>query len=146
MTAMFRNESSDFEATQQRLREFVASLNRQPRILVVEDDEDNRKLLTIQLAYFTEDVTECGDGEEAVAMLLSGQYDLAMIDLSLPKLSGVQVIKRTRDACPNTKFVVVTGRDREFLDEFLNEPGIAIILTKPVTQNDLAQLFGEIRI
>lgn len=146
MTAMFRNESSDFEATQQRLREFVASLNRQPRILVVEDDEDNRKLLTIQLAHFTEDVTECGDGEEAVAMLLAGQYDLAMIDLSLPKLSGVQVIKRTRDDCPNTKFVVVTGRDREFLDEFLNEPGIAIILTKPVTQNDLAQLFGEIRI
>lgn len=137
---------SEYEKARDEIRAFVNSINRIPRILIVDDDESDAYFLQQKLKVFSTEIERCSDGEEAVRAILFSKFDLVMLDLALPKLSGVQVMKQTRDKCPDTKFVVITGKGLEFIDEALNEPGITIVLTKPVTQNDLVQLFGEIRI
>ncbi len=67
------------------------------RILVVDDVEDNRDLLTRRLrreGYI--DIALAADGEEALAMIGAGNFDLVLLDVMMPKCDGYQVLERLR--------------------------------------------------
>lgn len=83
------------------------------RVLVVEDHNVVRQGL-VALLNLVEDIQvvgEAADGEEAVAQFRSHHPDVTLIDLRLPKLSGVEVIQRVRSETPQARFVVLTTYD-----------------------------------
>ena len=75
-------------------------------ILVVEDNERNRKLVRTVLEYRGHEVVECEDGEAAVALAREHRPALILMDLQLPKLDGIGALQRLR-ADPGTASIPV---------------------------------------
>ncbi len=80
------------------------------KVLIVEDDKDLRRQLKTALESRGYTVEESADGEDAAFMGLEYPYDLAVVDLGLPKLSGVDVIRRWRDAQKTFPVLILTAR------------------------------------
>ena len=81
------------------------------RALVVDDHTDIRELLRIQLDE-QPDVTVVGvasDGVEAIAMAEELQPDVLLLDLGMPRLSGLEALPRLREVSPLTKIVAISG-------------------------------------
>jgi two-component system response regulator PhoP len=80
------------------------------KVLIVEDDKDLRRQLKTALESRGYTVEESADGEDAAFMGIEYPYDLAVVDLGLPKLSGVDVIRRWRDAQISFPVLILTAR------------------------------------
>ncbi len=77
-----------------------------PKILVVEDNEMNRDMLTRRLQRKGYEVSVCLDGNEAVAMARSDAPDLILMDMSLPVLDGWEATRQIK-ADPGTKSIPI---------------------------------------
>ncbi|HMK49594.1 MAG TPA: response regulator [Thermodesulfovibrionales bacterium] len=67
------------------------------KIMIVEDNEDNRELAVKVLRNKGFDTVEAIDGEQAIEKAVSERPDLILLDISLPKLDGYEVVKRLKD-------------------------------------------------
>ena len=72
------------------------------RILLVEDNEMNRDMLSRRLVKRGFDVTFALDGREGVDKALSGGFDLILMDISLPEMDGWQLLRMIRSRCVST--------------------------------------------
>jgi len=106
---------------------------RPPRILVADDDWLNRDLLQAYLSTSGCEVVTAADGETALKLALSVPPDLALVDIQMPRMDGLELCRRLK-ANPTTRFVpvvMVTALDSE--DEKINsfEAGADDFVTKP---------------
>lgn len=67
-----------------------------PRILLVEDNEMNRDMLSRRLSRKGYEVSIAIDGQQGLAMALRGGFDLVLMDMSLPEMDGWEVTRRLR--------------------------------------------------
>ena len=67
------------------------------RLIVIEDDQALQSLLKDQLQQAGFEVYCCSDGQEGLYQAAEFSYDLAIIDIGLPKLSGMEVVKQLRE-------------------------------------------------
>lgn len=79
-----------------------------PVILVVEDNERNRKLVRTILEFRGYTVVECDDGEPALALAKAHHPVLVLMDIQLPKVSGIEALARLR-ADPETQAIPVVA-------------------------------------
>lgn len=82
------------------------------RLLVIEDDDTLRETLCRQLTDSGFGVEQAADGREGVYFATEYPVDLAIIDLGLPEISGLDVIRRTREAGKTYPILILTARDR----------------------------------
>lgn len=82
------------------------------RLLVVEDDKALRESLTEQLKKAGFNVDAAADGEEGLYFGREFPLDLAIIDLGLPKISGMELIKKLRAEGKSYPILILTARDR----------------------------------
>jgi len=82
---------------------------RSRRVLVVEDDADARWLAADALVEHGFEVSEAADGHEALEQFHSRQPDLVVLDLGLPGIGGLDILKRLR-ATSDVSIIVLTGR------------------------------------
>jgi two-component system response regulator PhoP len=80
------------------------------KLLIVEDDPDLRRQLASGLSERGYTVEEAGDGEEALYLGNEFPYDLAIVDLGLPKLSGIELIRQWRADARNFPILILTAR------------------------------------
>jgi two-component system, OmpR family, response regulator MprA len=85
-------------------------LGRDPRVLVVEDDDEIAQALQRSLRLDGYDVRIAGDGEAALDHAASYHPDLVILDLGLPKLDGIEVARRLR-AADDVPILMLTARD-----------------------------------
>jgi two-component system, OmpR family, response regulator len=99
-------------------------------ILLVDDEDAVRRLLTFPLERDGYTVIQAADGEEALRRFAERPTDLVVLDLMLPKLDGLEVCKRLR-ATSTVPIIMLTARDDE-LDKVLGlELGADDYITKP---------------
>ena len=79
------------------------------RVLVVDDDEEFAATTAKKLAGRGFDAHAAFSGAEALAMLWRGAYDVAVVDLNMPGMDGIAVLRRTRDLASGLAVIVVTG-------------------------------------
>jgi DNA-binding response OmpR family regulator len=104
---------------------------RQMRVLVVEDEEKVARFVTLGLRAERFVVDETRDGRTGLARALETSYDLLIIDLMLPELSGTELISRLRRHNTGVPIIVLTARDA-VEDKVRNfEAGADDYLTKP---------------
>ena len=82
------------------------------RLLVIEDDEALRESLCKQLVEAGFGVEQAGDGREGLYYALEYPVDLAIVDLGLPEMSGIDVIREARDKGKTYPILILTARDR----------------------------------
>lgn len=81
------------------------------RVLVVEDQPEMNALLVKQLTAAHYSVDSCLDGADALDYLAGGEYDAVVLDLMLPKVDGLEVLRRRRAAGDKTPVLLLTARD-----------------------------------
>ena len=108
------------------------------RILVVDDDDDSRSICEEILSVAGHRVITAADGEEAIAYALRVPFDLIVLDLCLPKVDGIGVIKELRSsrAAQATPIITVSAADELMHSEAL-AAGADLALRKPCLPQEL---------
>ena len=103
-----------------------------PRILIVEDDPTTREALRRVLELEGCDIDMVVDGEKAVGALAQHKYDVIILDIALPKMSGTDVMEYIASSTPEvlSSIVVVTGLEAKEIRKLF--PDICETLSKPV--------------
>jgi len=109
------------------------------KILVVDDDDDLRRGLTLRLKASGYDVVLAADGLAAVSTARSEHPDLVLLDIGLPGGNGLTVLRRYAHtaALMFTPVVVLTGRDPMAIESAVRRFGVAGFLTKPAENHEL---------
>jgi two-component system chemotaxis response regulator CheY len=111
------------------------------RILVVDDEEHIRKVVTMILTKAGYDVVEAEDGEKAIAALNAGDnplmVDVVLCDIRMPKINGVEAIRYFRDQYPSVPVIVLTGYPDTQDATTLFRQGVMEYLVKPVDRERL---------
>ena len=108
------------------------------RVLVADDYEPWRRCVSSLFSRHPElqIVMEVSDGLEAVLKTEELQPDLVLLDLSLPKLNGVEAASRIRQTTPATKIVFITAyRDSEAIDTVLRNKADGYVLKWEITRD-----------
>ena len=126
----------------QQLRSGVLALLRRcgavnlPRVLVADDDADIRKIVSAFLRSKFIEVHEVSDGLAAVESLQKERFDAALVDVSMPKLDGLGVLKRALATDPDLPLVYLTGADLS-VGLTLLQLGAFDLVAKPVRKDEL---------
>lgn len=112
------------------------------RLLVVEDDPAILRGLSDNLRLASYDVATAADGEAGLRMARDDGYDLVILDVMLPKLSGFDVCRRLREAGENVPILMLTARGDETDRVHGLDLGADDYLTKPFS---LAELQARVR-
>jgi CheY-like chemotaxis protein len=117
------------------------------RILIVDDEKIVRDLLRTVLEHDGHQVTEAVDGQQAIDLHAKSGYDIAIVDLILPRKNGLDTVVELRAQRPETRIVVMTGAlpalldGNRKMDELL---GSVAKLTKPMRPADLVRTVREV--
>ncbi|HMO14172.1 MAG TPA: response regulator transcription factor [Pirellulaceae bacterium] len=82
-------------------------------ILTIEDDSAIRRGIVDSLTYYGYRVIEAADGVLGKQLAVTGDYDLLLLDLALPGLPGMSILKAVRDARPTQPIIVLTAKGDE---------------------------------
>ena len=81
------------------------------RVLIAEDEQDMNVILTKRLAAEGYGVDSCFDGEDALLYLAGAEYDAVILDIMMPKVNGLEVLRRIRAQKDTTPVLLLTARD-----------------------------------
>jgi DNA-binding NtrC family response regulator len=114
------------------------------RVLFADDEKHLRELMQMELPRMGHDVLVCGDGRAALDALGKATYDAAILDLQMPGLAGIQVLKQAKELSPQTEFIILTGHAT--LDTAVEalRHGAFDYLTKPCKWTELESRLAKI--
>jgi len=115
-------------------------------ILYVEDNEPNRMIVRDLLKRTSYNLIEAHDGEAGIAMALEHLPDLILMDIQLPKISGMEAMRRIRanPATAQTPMVAITSFALSGDDQKAKEAGATAYLAKPYSPFDLLKLIRKL--
>lgn len=121
-------------------------LDLNPRVLIVEDNEDLCEILSRQLQFFSFQVTVAKHGMDGVAMAQSQQPDVILMDIVMPKMDGLEAVRQIR-ADPKTRDIPVLAvtawlspsSRQHYIARGFNE-----CISKPFTRKDLVHAIGQL--
>ena len=109
------------------------------RILLVDDDNDLRGLVLELLESRGFVVSEASDGESALTALRSAEYDLILLDITLPDISGLKILEFVRENHLTCKVIMATGTSGHDLAIKSGTLGAQDYIYKPYSANHLLQ-------
>ena len=108
------------------------------RTMIVDDSEELRLAMKDFLLIHNHNVVaEASDGIEAIEKYHSEKPELVFLDLTIPKLDGLSVLKKIRFQDPTSKIIVITGNDDMKIFEECIRLGVLAFLIKPFDLNDV---------
>ena len=117
------------------------------KILVVDDENDVRDVIRLQLEQKGFNVLEAVDGQDAIDILQSGDnlvnVGLILCDIRMPKVNGVEAIDFLKREAPGIPIVVITGYPDTELATGLMKKGVKDYLVKPVEKSKLMAVVDE---
>lgn len=107
------------------------------RILIAEDDEDLNEIIVKKLSAEGYAIDTCFDGEEAIEHIENVKYDVAILDIMMPKLDGIETVKQLRNKNNMTPIIFLTAKD-SISDKVKGlDIGANDYLTKPFSFDEL---------
>ena len=106
------------------------------KILIIEDDKNIQRLLTLELRHKNYSVSSAYNGEEGIEMFSKNSYDVVLLDLMLPKKSGKEICQELRKVS-DTPIIIITAKD-SILDKVeLLDLGANDYICKPFAMEEL---------
>lgn len=116
------------------------------KVLIVEDDPKNLKLAMMTLKSRGYDLVCAVDGEEAVSTAISEKPDIILMDMQLPKISGIDAIKQIREHTEIPILALTAYAMKGDEDKYI-DAGCTAYMSKPINTRELplkvAELLGE---
>jgi DNA-binding response OmpR family regulator len=112
------------------------------RILLIEDDENLRKMLRLSLEDYGYAVTEACDGKQGLASYRASPADLVLTDLVMPEKEGLETIQDLRKSHPSVKIIAMSGGSRQNAGENLKMArllGASALIAKPFEVSKLVE-------
>ena len=117
------------------------------KILIVEDERAIVEILKFNLAREGYETLEALDGEAGLQLGLTGDPDLILLDVMLPKMNGFDICAKLRDAGSTVPIIMLTAREEETDKVFGLEAGADDYMTKPFSMRELlARVRANIRL
>ena len=113
-------------------------------ILFADDEESLQDLMSMELPRMGHSVTVCPDGEAAVREAAERTFDCLLVDLDMPGIHGIEVIRRIKERSPETEAIVLTGKESLETAVAAMRYGARDYLTKPCRLADLQKLLSEV--
>lgn len=108
-----------------------------PRILVIDDEKTLRHFLRLHLQEQGYHVTEAASGKTALSLINNNRFDVALVDLRLTDMDGLDIVRRLRQVSPKTSVIILTGyASLDSAVEALRQ-GAHDYLTKPFDTREL---------
>lgn len=106
-------------------------------ILLIEDEQEIADIMMLHLSDLDYSVTHTGDGIDGLALALKQQWDLILLDLTLPGIDGIDICRQVRKSNPALPIILVSARSAE--DERIHglEEGADDYITKPFGVDEL---------
>ncbi|HWB00439.1 MAG TPA: sigma-54 dependent transcriptional regulator [Pirellulales bacterium] len=114
------------------------------KLLFADDERSLQELMSVELPRMGHEVTVCPDGATAANALEMNTYDCVLVDLDMPKLSGIEVIARAKQLSPDTEAVVLTGKSSLETAVQALRHGAFDYLTKPCKLAELKALLERV--
>jgi len=114
-----------------------------PTILVVDDELMLCDLLKMELSTFGHEVVIANNGREGIALFAHRRPDLTLLDLHMPDMGGIEVLKRIRELDPQAGVIVLTGGGTDDLENQARELGVHEFLRKGLSLNVLVRALGR---
>ena len=112
------------------------------KILIVEDEAQLARFVELELQHEGYQADKAADGREGLAMMETGEYDLVLLDIMLPGLNGLEVLRRARRTV-DTPVIMLTARD-SVMDKVAGlDTGAEDYMTKPF---EIEELLARIRV
>jgi DNA-binding response OmpR family regulator len=112
------------------------------QVLIADDEDPLRITVAAWLADEGFDVEEAGDGLEAIKKIQGKNYDIAMLDIKMPGVNGLEVLRYAKKNSPQTEVVMMTGMSDVGMAVEAMKIGAKEYLTKPI---DMEQIVPQLR-
>ncbi len=116
-------------------------------ILIIEDDDQTRRVLKIMLEREGYDVLEADDGLEGIKLFRENAVDLIITDIIMFEKDGVTTIMEVRKDSPNVRIIAISGGARvgpEVYLQLAKRVGADCALTKPIDRKELLNTISEL--
>ena len=126
-------------------RRSIGGADGRPRVLLVEDNEENRELLAHMLRSRGAEVLTAANGREAVDAAAGFRFDFVLLDLQMPAMDGFQVLRRLRALPGGDRLPVValTALTSDLVKERCEAEGMNDFVSKPVTLARIGELVAK---
>ena len=116
------------------------------KVLVVEDNPDNMKLVTWILEDEDYLVTGVSNGEDCLQVVKQDQFDIILMDISLPGIDGKEVTRRLRsqECYAALPIIALTAHAVKGEDEEIRASGVTDLITKPLDEEILLKRISEL--
>jgi DNA-binding NtrC family response regulator len=79
------------------------------KILIIDDEKSIRSTLREILEYEKYEVDEAVDGQDGIDKITGGRYDIALCDIKMPKLDGIEVLEKAQEVNPDVQFIMISA-------------------------------------
>jgi PAS domain S-box-containing protein len=131
--------------------EYDLNLSSIKKVLIVDDNENNRKILKRMLERKNIDVTECDSGLKALLLIMDkAEYDVIIIDYHMPIMDGIETIRKIRNMIPGTTdvtpyIVLYSSSDDTNLQDACDELEIENRLIKPIRMKEMYRILSTLK-
>ncbi len=114
------------------------------KLLYVEDDEDSKITTMLLLEEFFENIIIAQNGQDGLKKFEDNKIDLILTDISMPKLNGLEMMKRIREVCKDTPIVVLSAHNESnYLDSSI-KMGAEGYIFKPIDMNQFIEVISNV--
>ncbi|MCF7803354.1 MAG: response regulator [Candidatus Marinimicrobia bacterium] len=115
------------------------------QVLIVDDNKNICTLLEDILSLDNHTSAVANDGKAAKAALENGKYDVVFCDLTLPDISGWDIVQHIKDNTPETEVVIISGMGDSIDQEKLSEHNIDNVIHKPFQITDVQSVLADLQ-
>jgi DNA-binding NtrC family response regulator len=117
---------------------------RKLRILFADDETSLRELMRLELPRLGHEVVVCDDGKAAVAAVEKSSFDVALLDIRMPGLTGIEALRKIREIAPETEVILLTGHATVDTAVESMRHGAFDYLTKPCKMTELEVVLSRV--
>ncbi len=113
------------------------------KVLLVDDEEEFVAALLERLSIRNINAEGASTGEEALSKFSGTKFNVVLLDVKMPGMSGLDVMENIKSMCPGVKIILITGYGSAQLGEEGLEKGAYHYFTKPINIDDLVDKIKE---
>jgi len=113
------------------------------KILVIDDEESVRSVLSRVLSQVNHQVTVAENGEEGIRLFKEKEFDIVLTDLGMPGMSGWEVCKEIKKMSPRTPVGMITGWGMEVGQDKMKEYELDFLISKPFNLSQILSVLDE---